>query len=1423
MKKQMRRGIAAALVLIAVCNLSMGSFTAQEVTGISESTEDAQSNKSEYLENLTYTDWARYTGNEGDSFINKIGTRCGNQSIAGITYDHGMEIWLARWNFCNEASWVWKKYSLEGLSAKYLTATLSFLAGSYNRTNFNTTFELYGDDTLLCSYVVTPSTTSIPIHVRIAGYSTLTVKAYDNTAVSGGTSLCLGDAKIISYENKVSDSLILQGDADDLAGSVGTMVSHEIENGLSEISMGDINIDGPTVSFWDKSVPLFTLSGSVDLDFSKMNMQIKYDTTTKTVKVLLGLKEAGNADIVDSNDVNNAEWAKEYKQVKDLYESMTIFRAKGSSFGKNNYARFEQMKSELNDLQCNMFVSASMNAVGYLEFSYETGKLKLSEGGVITGIHVATELKSRPASCPVIYTAMKLSGDLNASMKAVYENAFCFDYTVEPSLTAGITLGAGTNAGRAATYIEGSIDATLAMKLTNQSTPAFSVYMTGNLYLKGELLGHEYLDQEIPYLDTQLYPQQDQSVTEQSQALDATGSLNTSEVISRNYLGSQMDLPYDGILKKDGVYPYNEVKYVSLPDGRKMMLWLGDNGTKSELNRTTLMYSIYDGTSWTQEAPVFEDGTYAQGISTCQKDGDTYIIFQKAENVFADDTELSGMLDDFDLYQVKFDGNSFTAPECITGTDNAVYETGGLLCTSGDGLAAAWIENSENDVFQANGTNSVCMKTKADDGTWSDRSVVYETGSMIRQICMGESQGQTLLYFVVYSEDAGDSLYLCQGGQVGQLISGESIENMQCVNGILYFLLNGTVYTYDGTYIVSTGVEYVNSFQIVENGNQKAIIGTISNVLSPELYVSRNEGGIWNSFEPYTDLDSFLRDYQAVMEEDGTVTTAINAVDMEAGTAAILVTGQKDQCDLSIDQVYYKEDEVKEGGDLPVSFLLHNESGQTLNDLQIQLTNQNGDVLLSKTQTCQIEAQQTGQLTIDYNIPKGFQGMDVTLTVTAENMQESDLENNAYTFYLGYADLGLGSIAVLKTGDDSAVYEGSIYNTGYTDAGNVILTICDSDGIILTQKSYPVMRADTSEKFCIPVPEELLDKKVAGTLNAAYFSVASDTEEQVLSNNDEKLIYGEADLLPTYQIYFDGNQKTSGSMEIMQNCRMDQSYTLVKNGFSRNGYQFTGWNTKADGTGSAYKDTASVRELTDKTGTTVVLYAQWQPLTYSISYYLNGGKNAAGNVGRYTIQDSVSLKNPSFTGYQFAGWYTDKACTKKITSVAKGTCGNIAVYAKWKPNQYNIHYLGNGSSKGKMTDTKNKSYGSQVQLKKNQFKRTGYTFTGWNTKANGSGKSYKNTEKVKNLTSKDQSTVKMYAQWKKIKYHIVYKTNKGRNNKHNPSVYDVTTGTIKLKSPTRSGYKFAGWYSDKKFKKKVLKIKKGSIGNTVLYAKWIKK
>jgi uncharacterized repeat protein (TIGR02543 family) len=284
--------------------------------------------------------------------------------------------------------------------------------------------------------------------------------------------------------------------------------------------------------------------------------------------------------------------------------------------------------------------------------------------------------------------------------------------------------------------------------------------------------------------------------------------------------------------------------------------------------------------------------------------------------------------------------------------------------------------------------------------------------------------------------------------------------------------------------------------------------------------------------------------------------------------------------------------------------------------------------------------------------------------------------------------------------------------------------------------------------------------------------------------------------------------------------KYDSSYSLTKNKFQKKGYTFAGWNTKADGSGKSYADTASVTKLTKKSKGKVTLYAQWESAKYSITYNLNGGTNNTKNLSAYNSTQTVTLKNPVKEGYTFAGWYSDKKFRNKVTSIKKGSTGSKTLYAKWKVNTYQIVFDGNGNTAGSMSSQTKLTYSKKYKLSKNKYTKTNYTFSGWNTEKDGSGVSYKNAASVKKLTSKKNGTVTLYAQWNaKETFRITYQLNGGTNNAKNAASYSSSTG-MTLASPTRTGYIFAGWYSDSALKAAVSEISAGTIGDKTLYAKW---
>lgn len=285
----------------------------------------------------------------------------------------------------------------------------------------------------------------------------------------------------------------------------------------------------------------------------------------------------------------------------------------------------------------------------------------------------------------------------------------------------------------------------------------------------------------------------------------------------------------------------------------------------------------------------------------------------------------------------------------------------------------------------------------------------------------------------------------------------------------------------------------------------------------------------------------------------------------------------------------------------------------------------------------------------------------------------------------------------------------------------------------------------------------------------------------------------------------------------------DEGQNLVANTFTRTGYTFKGWATTAGAEAETYTDRTSVSNLTDIKDGSVTLYAVWEPVSYVISYELNGGTAGGENLASYTIESgNVTLSEPTKTGYSFEGWYTDQTFTpaSKITgiAIAQGSTGDKLFYAKWTANPYTVTFhknTGDGSSTTQLF-----TCDAAQNLTANTFTRDGYNFAGWNTKADGTGTAYADSQNVTNLAT--GGAVNLYAKWELETYTIAYVLNEGNNDHGNPASYTVGSEDITLKQATRgNGYSFIGWYDgNEETANKVTSIAKGSTGNKTLYARW---
>ena len=309
---------------------------------------------------------------------------------------------------------------------------------------------------------------------------------------------------------------------------------------------------------------------------------------------------------------------------------------------------------------------------------------------------------------------------------------------------------------------------------------------------------------------------------------------------------------------------------------------------------------------------------------------------------------------------------------------------------------------------------------------------------------------------------------------------------------------------------------------------------------------------------------------------------------------------------------------------------------------------------------------------------------------------------------------------------------------------------------------------------------------------------------------------------------YDGNGATGGKTD-PQNGVTDQKVNVRRNGFTRDGYAFTGWNTQPDGRGQAWAPDA-VWTLHG----TGVLYARWRGNQQRLNYHGNGntGGNTESQDGR--TGDVLDTRANGFTrdGYEFVEWNTRADGTgdhygKGSNGVAKWTmlpAGND-LYAIWQANPASIQYRDDWGATGSTPDTTGVT-GQDVTIARNGFTRPGYTFTGWarDRRTNPSlqpGGRYTLTP----------GTTTLWAQWKADPAHLIYNANTGSTSqtRRTDGVVDQTL-TVIANPFTRPGYTFTGWNTQADGRGRAYTAgngfrlaadpKSNPVNTSVLYAQW---
>ena len=401
---------------------------------------------------------------------------------------------------------------------------------------------------------------------------------------------------------------------------------------------------------------------------------------------------------------------------------------------------------------------------------------------------------------------------------------------------------------------------------------------------------------------------------------------------------------------------------------------------------------------------------------------------------------------------------------------------------------------------------------------------------------------------------------------------------------------------------------------------------------------------------------------------------------------------------------------------------------------------------------------------------------------------------------------------------------------GNTDSNVYSITYNLNGGAMSGQKtSYTV-----ADSFTLPTPT-----RTGYTFTGWTGSTGATPQKTVTVNKGTRgnLSYTANWNANNYYVTYDANGGT-GTMDT-DTATYNENYVTKANQFIKTGYEFIGWTTNADGSGSNWISWIGKPWKWTYTKN-ITLYAQWKAKTYTITYEPNGG---VGDKYKQTVTYDTYFKTAknrfTRTGYTFTGFsdlnghigsyakinkksflennalkhpwnfskvdsecqfynYTDKVWETYCLIYWEGpynvdygcSPSNFTMSANWKANNYTVKldYKKDVSSLYEKTivTTYDKAYGELPQPV-----LPGWTFKGWNTKADGTG-----TTVTNNTVYKIAGNSTLYAQWQynpvSVKVPQILIGNHTGKLQFRVKCDDLKAGNIKISVPNSFLYKQNG-------------------------------
>lgn len=618
-------------------------------------------------------------------------------------------------------------------------------------------------------------------------------------------------------------------------------------------------------------------------------------------------------------------------------------------------------------------------------------------------------------------------------------------------------------------------------------------------------------------------------------SLNDFDSKEFTEPENRNYIrrktkwygntSSESDMKASGIdaasytrLLRNNVYQNAKPQIYEL-DGKKVLFWLEDNRERYALNKTMLVYSLYDELNdvWSEPVAIYDDETADFDYSF---DGE-YIVWQNAGKVFSEGDSLEDICKNSEIVISKWDGNKFTKPVNIT--QNDIVDMLPSISTENDSVVVTWIENDDNNLWGSDG-KSYLMESHLNDNVFSEPLRCAETNSCFTDISSTIKDGKVYVSYVI--DEDGDytttddwNVYVYNDGRNESITDNEVLSsNPQLVN------YNDNVYLF---WYEKCNIRYCN---LINSEDIKMVFPSDENSLNDNFCVKNQNGefyaiwnynvnnhseiatSFWNGEEwskksvvcktdaEITQMTSLVNDNNNMLISYISSDFSANPDDSDTAKISDLsIMEMKKLADIEVSSVTCDYEDLQAGDCLKINALVRNKGLDDASDISIELRDDDGLVLSNKVLPL-LNMGEEINMQLDYLVPENPVKSTLHVYAHVNNAEDLQDDNNSCDYVIGNSDMVVNTVKKVDLGEKSTVIA-EIENIGYEAAHNVRVELRrdNPEGEVVAVNEYNICDTDAKilSGFNIDVDSELL----VNGYKSLFVTVITETEEHSFGNN----------------------------------------------------------------------------------------------------------------------------------------------------------------------------------------------------------------------------------------------------------------------------------------------------------------------------------